>query len=120
MTTGPLLTASYSTQLANGPVSSVWYPSTCSVFTDNTQLQCTTAPGAAANLIWSVVVAGQVSAQPTTSYEVPAVVSVTDAAGAPVTAAAVNGGTVLYITGTGFGPLVYVNSSSLLQVGLFQ
>lgn len=115
-TKSPLLVASYSAPLANGPVSRVTYPSTCTVVTDNTQFQCTTAPGAAANLIWTIVVAGQVSAQPTTSYQIPTVTGISDAFGAPLTAANVNGGTVLYISGTGFGPVNYAPGESLLQV----
>lgn len=59
--------------------------------------------------------AGQESTQPTTSYEIPAVLYVTDAAGGRVGAADVDGGTVLYLTGTGFGPLSYAGLGSLLQ-----
>lgn len=103
-------------------MSTVVYNSTCSVITDNTQLQCSISAGAAANLIWSVVIAGQVSAQPTTSYEPPVVTAVTDQFGNVVANADVNGGTILYLTGTGFGPVDYNgltsagNNVSLVQV----
>ena len=116
---GPLLAAYYSTQITNGPVSSVLYNSSCVVVVDNTQLQCSTIAGAAANLIWSVSVAGQASAQPTTSYEIPAITAVTDAYGATVSAAAVGGGTVLYISGSGFGPVDYDGYNVSLLQGVF-
>jgi hypothetical protein len=45
------------------------------------------------------------------------VLAITDSAGSPVTAADVNGGTTIYIHGTGFGPLSYNGMNvSLLQV----
>ena len=85
-----------------------YLPSTCSIISPDTQLQCTTVAGAGAGLTWSVTVAGQPNTAPTTSYAPPVVTALTVLAGGPsgpvATGANTDGGDVLVITGTGFGP----------------
>ena len=73
----------------------------CSVQT-STQINCLSAVGIDVNHKWTVVVAGQSSAQSAvfTSYIAPAVTAVSTSPSLLVT----NGGALLTITGTNFGP----------------
>ncbi len=57
--------------------------------------------GAGSKLTWSVVVDDQITAAPTTTYNPPAITSVT---GPGAVDAAVLGGQVVYIDGVNFGP----------------
>ena len=89
----------------------------CSVTTAHVQLTCTTVAGAGGGLDWKVTVDGQLSSNPTTNYHAPEVRTITYATGgAAVTAANVNGGEVVLLTGQWFGPVQYnTTKGSLVQ-----
>jgi hypothetical protein len=87
------------------------------VTTAHTAITCSTVAGAGAGLDWKVTVDGQLSSNPTTSYNPPVVDTITYATGgAAVTAANVNGGEVVLLTGSFFGPLQYFYSFINLQL----
>ena len=69
---------------------------TCSITTDHEVITCRTAIGAGANLEWSVVISGQQSSNPVTSYAVP---TVTGVAGTNVDSASTDGGDAIVLTG---------------------
>ena len=85
-----------------------YLPAPCAIVAADTQLACTTVPGAGAGLSWSVTVAGQPNTAPTTSYAAPAISALTVLSGSPtgpvVTGANTDGGDFLRVTGSGFGP----------------
>jgi hypothetical protein len=117
----------YGTALAGGPFASLTFTepagtaTNCFVTTPSAaspaqqQLTCNTLPGAGRNLAWQVVVDGQVSTTPTTSYAAPVVASITSPVGAAVTAANVSGGDIVWITGQFYGPF-YANKSLVQKV----
>ena len=99
-----VITASYST--AAGTLGAAYsYPaSNCAVTVANTQITCTTAPGAGAALTWELMVDGLKSITATTSYAPPAISSIVTASGAPITAAlSPNAQTTLILLGSNFG-----------------
>lgn len=67
---GPLGTAPDSATYG-GPNATLFEASGCSVTTDHVVITCSTAPGAGSGLKWLVMVGGQYSVYPTTSYAVP-------------------------------------------------
>lgn len=74
----------------------------CALTTEHTQLRCTTAAGAGANLSWRVVVNGQASADlaSTLSYQ-PPVLDLVYGPGA--NQGSTEGGDAVYVSGSGFG-----------------
>ena len=87
----------------------------CSITVAHTQITCLTVAGAGTNLHWDVVLAGQHSTTPTTTYAAPVIQSITDVNGNPVTSANVNGGTIVLLNGQFFGPSAYIPNWSLVQ-----
>ena len=75
------------------------YAADCIVIRDYSRLLCSLAPGAGANLTWSVSVGGIPSTPPTHSYGVPYISAVTDALRSPTA-----GGGVVIVNGFNFGP----------------
>lgn len=73
----------------------------CRVVVDHVQITCTTAPGAGAGLVWSVIIAGLESVVPVTSYAPPVVLGFR---GAGAVGASTDGGQVIEIIGQFFGP----------------
>ena len=122
--TNALLSVNYGVVLAQGgptflsKIPLVRYNAVgCSVTTAHVQLTCTTVAGAGGGMDWKVTVDGQLSANPTTNYHAPVINTISYATGgAPVTAANVNGGEVVLLTGQFFGPVQYNTSKgSLVQ-----
>ena len=72
----------------------------CTMTTAHTVLSCLTAPGAGVRLSWSIVVDGQESVSPTTSYGPPKISSLS---GVGVSDADVSGGQEVILTGLNFG-----------------
>ncbi|CAM9121661.1 unnamed protein product, partial [Ectocarpus fasciculatus] len=73
----------------------------CVMVEPHVHIRCTTVPGAGAFLTWYVVVDGQQSVSPTTSYGRPVV---SEVSGRTVSNASVLGGELLVISGFNFGP----------------
>ena len=69
----------------------------CSVVVPHTQINCTTAAGAGANLIYLVTVDGQLNVVPTASYGVPVITSISGMSGGST-----DGGDVVVLTGQYF------------------
>ena len=121
--TNALLSATYGVAFKDGSatflakIPRVTYPAAaCAVTVPHTQITCSTTEGAGATLGWKLVLDGQASTTPSTSYNVPVVDTITYAAGgAAVTAANVNGGDVVLLTGSFFGPTSYNGSGPLVQ-----
>jgi hypothetical protein len=121
--TNALLSATYGVAFKDGSatflakIPRVTYPAAaCTVTVPHTQITCSTTEGAGATLGWKLVLDGQASTSPSTSYNVPVVNTITYAAGgAAVTAANVNGGDVVLLTGSFFGPTSYNGSGPLVQ-----
>jgi len=84
----------------------VFTASNCRVYTDHTEIECFTAPGAGNQLDWTVIVDGQVSVAQLSSYGPPLINSVTkDAAGTiPANSLLDAGGEIVYLRGNNFGP----------------
>lgn len=73
----------------------------CNVTRDHTEVTCLTAVGAGDGLSWQVVVDGQASKSPTTEYASPSVSSID---GPSAKEASTDGGGVVVVRGTDFGP----------------
>ena len=73
----------------------------CSVSITNTAIQCTTAPGVGAQLVWTLTVGPWTYSTNdiTTAYFAPTITSVVDADALPTA-----GGSTFYVRGTNFGP----------------
>lgn len=82
-----------------GPNATQFVASGCVVTTDHVAITCATAPGAGAALKWLVVVGGQYSVYPTTSYAVPLI---TGLSGPGARDASSEGGQVVNIAGQFF------------------
>jgi len=96
------ISASYSARA--GSTTLTFVPTNCSVTSPNTQITCTTAPGAGTSLSWSVVVDGQRSVSPTTSYAPPVITAILDSTGNPLSAMLnPNVPTTLTLSGSNFG-----------------
>ncbi len=122
--TNALLSVNYGVVLAQGgsgflaKIPLVRYNAvSCTVTTAHSSITCATVAGAGGGLDWKVTVDGQLSSNPTTNYHAPIINSITYATGgAPVTAAKVNGGEIVLLTGAFFGPLQYnASKGSLVQ-----
>ena len=91
-----------------GMSSMVFSAANCTVAVAHTEIHCNTIPGAGVNLKWTVVIDGQQSRSPTTSYAAPQVLSL--AIEAPSggsgsgTGLTPTGGDRLVLTGRNFGP----------------
>ena len=113
--TSSLLRVSYGVELdkpVRGIITNVSYiAAACTVAVAHTQLSCNTAEGAGMNLAWNVILDDVPSAQPTTSYAAPIIDRVQYASNfALVTAANVDGGEVVELVGSFFGPTTYPGS----------
>lgn len=73
----------------------------CTMFTPHEVLKCLTLPGAGSQLEWTVIVDGQSSTAPTTSYLTPYITSIY---GPGAQNASVLGGEIVYLEGGNFGP----------------
>ncbi len=73
----------------------------CAVVVDHTTIVCTTGPGAGANLVWSVNIAGLVSVAPVMAYAAPVI---TGFAGDGAVGASTDGGQRISLIGRFFGP----------------
>jgi hypothetical protein len=86
----------------------LWYNATgCVMTVQHTQITCQTALGAGTNAVVRVSIAGQSSVLPTTSYAPPAVTALALRAAdavTPVASASPDGGDVVVVTGSNFGP----------------
>lgn len=71
-------------------------PAYCSLIVAHRQLQCQLVAGAGAGLIWTIIVDGQPSAQPTTSYAPPSITSVVPQGSSTVST---DGGSVVTLYG---------------------
>jgi hypothetical protein len=94
-------------------------PANCSFITEHTELACVLTPGAGSNLQWIVVVDGQVSRNPSTSYAAPVLRSFSllqQGSQKPITGADTNGGDTLLVYGSGFGPSNDTGFGGLLLV----
>lgn len=76
--------------------------SSCVITTPNTQLTCSTAPGAGAALTWGLVVDGLASVTPITAYQPPSLVGIVNVTGGP--AVGVRPGSTLVLLGSNFAP----------------
>lgn len=106
------LSVSYSTKLriprstdgllpgVNGSVT--FLPAACSITIPHHEITCTLAPGAGSSLQWTLVVDGLRSTGPFTSFAAPSIASVALQNGASV--ASPDGGSVVLLLGTNFGP----------------
>jgi hypothetical protein len=74
----------------------------CRMTNAHTEIQCTIATGAGTELKWIIYVSGQESVSPTTAYAPPTIISI----GPPHLRKKLQqqGGDVIYISGTNFGP----------------
>ena len=75
----------------------------CRLVVNQTTIQCKTTKGVGANMKWKVYVDGQWSVSPTTSFRVPVIDNVTLADGTRI--APTQGGVVVVIRGSSFGPM---------------
>ena len=76
----------------------------CSVTVDHTLIECFTAEGAGTLLHWRLIIAGQQSSAPTTSYEPPSVAHVLPVTpGLDLLAFRSSGGDVVALVGSNFG-----------------
>ena len=104
---------------ATAAVPPVFRARNCTITMDHVSMRCVTAPGVGARLLWTIVVAGQSSGNPRTSYRAPIVetiaVLVGDGGGAPTTVTAdsspaalarlpTTGGETIVLRGRYFGP----------------
>ena len=94
------VTAEYGDNAGDG----VWYAAACTVATPHTQLECVSAPGVGANLVWRVRVGGSTGgvSTATTSYLAPKITLIRDGEGA--IGASTRGGERVILEGTNFGP----------------
>ena len=105
-----LVRAKYTLQLKSpiGSLTNYTYISPiCSISINHTQLACKTAPGVGQDLIWTVTVDGQDNVSPKTAYTTPKITGyeVRNATTLSLKrAASTEGGDMLYIYGSGFGP----------------
>lgn len=80
----------------------------CNITIPNLQLGCTTAPGVGEDLTWVVTVNGQDNINPKTAYTTPKITGyeVRNATTLQIKSrgASTNGGDILFIYGSGFGP----------------
>lgn len=84
-----------------------YLPAACTLATPHYALQCVLTAGTGGNLLWRVVVDGQVSRAPTTSYAPPVITGLsllTAYTHIPSTGANTNGGDIVLVSGSGFGP----------------
>ena len=73
----------------------------CRVIVDHTVIQCDSAPGVGAQLLWSVSIGNLSSRTPRTSYRPPVITSLTGPGAGPD--AATTGDQAVFLHGTGFG-----------------
>ena len=79
--------------------------SNCTVSQAHTRLTCHTLPGAGGELRWSVIVDGQLSESPSTSYGIPSITAIVPASlSVTRSTLSVYGGETLLIFGNNFGP----------------
>ena len=79
----------------------VYNPQSCTMTVPHTQLVCVLAAGGGRGIVWSLVVDGQISTAPTTSFSPPIIANVSLVSGRP--SASSDGGEELDIFGTNFG-----------------
>lgn len=101
-----------STTSALGIQSVTYNATSCVITVPNTQLTCSTAPGAGAALTWGLVVDGLASVTPLTAYQPPSFVSIVNATGGPAIGA--RPGSTLVLLGSNFAPS---RASGALNVG---
>ena len=77
----------------------------CTVAVPHVRVECDLPVGAGALLAWTIVIAGQASASPTSSYAVPVIESVA-CAPSPCDALSTTPGDAIVFTGSGFGPVM--------------
>lgn len=93
-------------------IQTVTYNSTsCVITTPNTQLTCSTAPGAGAALTWGLVVDGLASVTPITAYQPPSLTGVVNATGGP--AVGLRPGSTLVLLGSNFAPSLATGASNV-------
>lgn len=76
----------------------------CGIAEPFEQIRCFTAAGAGDNLAWSVVISGQESVSPTTSYAPPAITAIEGGPGVDVAALSTAGNQTVMLRGRNFGP----------------
>ena len=86
--------------------------SDCHVSVAHRQITCTTTKGGGKNHKWAVMISGQKSTVPTTSYQRPVITSIT---GPGASNASMVGGETVLIAGDNFGPLVSFHQISFLD-----
>ena len=101
---GPAV-AGYLQKVTYGQNGTDFTASGCSVTIADTQVSCTTAPGAGAGLRWLITVDGQVSTVPVTDYAPPLVTALS---GPGSSNANTDGGETVVITGTNFATNVFL------------
>lgn len=96
------LNVTYTNKMDNG-LTLILKPINCSVTVPHTEITCMTALGGGKDYVWSIVLDGLQSQQPTTSYAQPNIDSITYwGTTTPVTAANVLGGDEIAINGEGY------------------
>ena len=105
-----VIQVSYNTILKQ-PVNNIstlqYNPLSCSIFIPNTVIQCFTNQGVGKDLTWKIIVDGQTNINPVTSYIAPMINSLEVRNSTDYTlksGASTNGGDLLFINGSGFGP----------------
>jgi hypothetical protein len=116
------IAASYGAKLQFGPsniTTILWTAVNCQVTVGHTEATCKTSPGAGRALSWSLVIGGQTSVVPTTSYAPPSISGITLQVNrtntVSISEASVSGGTVAIIVGSDFGISNYLNRGPLVQ-----
>ena len=90
-------------------------PVPCTVSIPHTQLLCSVLPGGGLNMAWTIVLDGQASTLPYTSYNAPAINAITLADGStglPAAGLPAVGGTTLMLLGSGFGPVDFFSGAA--------
>jgi hypothetical protein len=77
----------------------------CEVITDHIKIRCITASGAGKFHKWYLSIAGQRSRSPSTSYDRPTIVSFSAEGAVDSNEMLANGGDVIHINGSNFGPM---------------
>jgi hypothetical protein len=77
----------------------------CTVIESHFRIQCFTEAGGGSSLRWNVTISGQNSTSPTTFYDIPSIISITNGDSNSITTASTNGNEKIILKGTNFGPL---------------
>ena len=99
--------ATWSTGSQGAVTKWTYTPISCNVSISHTQLLCAVPPGGGANIAWTIVLDGQASALPYTSYNTPLIRTIQDELGNAAVALSALGGQWLTLDGAGFGPVEF-------------